>query len=74
MVEGDRTFEDGTGTISFTGRAYENPAWGNGPWNDFPGVYPACTDSAHFEFIEQELPANVVSGGCGYVTVPADAS
>lgn len=74
FVEGDRTFEDGTGTISFTGRAYENPAWGNGPWNDFPGIYPACTNSAHFEFIEQELPANVVDGGCGYVTVPADAS
>lgn len=74
MVEGDRTFEDGTGTIAFTGRAYENPAWGNGPWNDFPGIYPACTNSAHFEFIETDLPANVVSGGCGYVTVPADAS
>jgi len=74
MVEGDRTFEDGTGTISFTGKAYENPAWGNGPWNDFPGIYPAPLQSAHFEFIEQELPANVVDGGCGYVTVPADAS
>lgn len=74
MVEGDRTFEDGTGTIAFTGRAYENPAWGNGPWNDFPGVYPACTNTAHLEFIESDLPANVVSGGCGYVTVPADAS
>ncbi len=74
FVEGDRTFEDGTGTISFTARAYENPAWGNGPWNDFPGVYPACTDTAHLEFIEKQLPANVVNGGCGYVTVPADVS
>lgn len=74
FVEGDRTFEDAPGTVTFTGRAYENPAWGNGPWNDTPLTWPAPSQTAHFEFIEHALPANVVSGGCGYITVPADVS
>lgn len=74
FIEGDRTFENDGARFTFDGKAYENPAWGNGPWNDYPGVYPACTDSAHFEFIEQEVPANVLDATCGYITVPADAS
>ena len=74
LVEGDRTFENANATVSFTGQAFANPAWGNGPWNDYPGTYPAPLNSAHFWFQETDLPASVSGAGCGYITVPADVS
>ena len=75
FVEGDRVFENDIAKISFNGKAFANPAWGNGPFNDSTVVFNGgYTNSAHFEFQEATLPAAVSSAGCGYVTVPADTS
>lgn len=74
LTEGDRVFENEKGSVTFNGKAFANPAWGNGGFNDYPGVYPGPTESGHFEFQEVALPASVSGAGCGYITVPADAS
>jgi len=75
FVEGDRVFENDIAKVSFTGKAFANPAWGNGAFNDYPGVYNSgYTNSAHFEFEESTLPTSVSTAGCGYITVPADVS
>lgn len=75
FVEGDRVFENDIAKVSFTGKAFANPAWGNGGFNDSPLVYNSgYTGSAHFEFQETSLPTSVSNAGCGYITVPADAS
>lgn len=74
FTEGDQVFENDQLHKTFTGQAFANPAWGNGPWNDYPGVYPAPISSAHFWFQETSLPGTVSGAGCGYITVPADAS
>lgn len=74
LVEGDRVFENEKGSVTFNGKAFANPAWGNGGFNDYTGVYPAPLNSGHFEFQELDLPTSVSDAGCGYITVPADAS
>ena len=73
-VEGDMTFENDGRRFTFNAKAYENPAFGNGHWNDIPLTYPMPT-SAHYEFIEQELPAMLDDQGCGYAAnISGDAS
>lgn len=72
-TEGDMTFENDGRRFTFTAKAYENPSWGNGHWNDYPGTWPTPS-SGHFEFIEQGLPAMVTAASCGYVDTPVDAS
>jgi hypothetical protein len=74
MTEGDQVFENDQKHKTFNGQAFANPAWGNGGFNDYQGVYPGPVSSAHFWNQEAALPASVTSAGCGYITVPADAS
>jgi len=74
FTPGDKTFENDIARVAFTGKAVENPAWGNGAFNDYPGVYPGPLESGYFQFVEAAMPSGVTTAGCGYVTVPADAS
>lgn len=74
FTPGDKTFENDIARVAFTGKAVENPAWGNGHFNDYPGVYPSPLESGYFWTVEAELPAGIEDAECGYVTVPADAS
>jgi len=35
---GDNTIENGVATVAMAGFGTNNPVWGNGPWNDYPGA------------------------------------
>lgn len=57
------TQENGPFLPSFTGRAFENDNWGNGPWND----WLAASDR-----VFQWMPtATMPTAACGPATVPA---
>jgi hypothetical protein len=64
---GDRTFEEDIAHFNFTGRGTENLNWGDGPFDDYPGVGNAPTDSGYFQFEEVDLPFDP-DDACGYVS------
>lgn len=61
LREGVRTFSDGSQLPQFTGRAFENPNWFDGPTND----WPAASDRAHQWFPTAVLP----TATCGPVAL-----
>lgn len=60
---GDRQMDANPMSVVFTGFATENPGWGNGPWNDWPGGSLA---SVAGWFRDSALP----TPACGYTAVP----
>lgn len=60
-----QTLDDGAKVNVFSGPAFENAAWANGPFNDWPS---GATSGRVFAFTrETTLPTSA----CGYATVPA---
>lgn len=61
--QGDKVLEEAPMAVVFNGQAFENPNWGNGPWNDWPGT--ALTRAAGW-FRDTVIPDAAI----GYVAVP----
>lgn len=61
---GEIKFENDFMKIPIDGYLEENPNWGNGPWNDFPGGGSLSAIGAVWQ--ESDLPTAV----CGYSAVP----
>ena len=72
MTLGDRTFENDVANVAFTGKAFQNPALFNGPWNDWPGNgYIPTSPYVTVGYTQVEYDAILAQAGCGYVTLPA---
>lgn len=63
IVREDDTFEDGALLPTFTGKAVQNPNWGNGPLNDWPSTSTRILQRVR----TPDLPTSQV----GYQAIPA---
>lgn len=74
MTPGDRTFAEEAATLSFTGKATNNPSLFDGPWNDYPGTgYIANSPYVQVGYSAAEYAAILALAGAGYKT-PSAAS
>jgi len=66
---GDSTFENGVAIVSLSGFATQNPLWGNGPFNDYPGIGTGVLPGNSPEIILLDsIGPPALSDG--YITVP----
>jgi hypothetical protein len=71
-VPGERTFENDVANVAFTGKAYQNPALFDGPWNDFPGAgYIPTRPYVTAGYSQTQFDAINAVAGCGLKTLPA---
>lgn len=72
LTPGERTFEDDVARQAFTGKASQNPALFNGPWNDYPGAgYIKTTPYQYVGYSADEYALILAAAGAGYVDLPA---
>lgn len=71
LTPGDRTFENDVANVAFTGKAFQNPALFNGPWNDWPGTgYIPTAPYVQVLYQQSMYDAILAQVGCGFVTLP----
>lgn len=64
---GDNTIENGVATVTLTGFGTQNPSWGNGPWNDYPGTGTLPATSPEAVVLDAAGPPTLQGG---YIAVP----
>jgi hypothetical protein len=71
-VPGDFTFENDVSSVTFSGKAFQNPNLFDGPWNDWPAVgYIKNSPYQWVGYSQSQYDAMLAVSGCGYVTLPA---
>jgi hypothetical protein len=65
IVREDDTFEDGALLPTFTGKAVQNPNWGNGPLNDWPATSTRV--------MQRVRTANLPTSQVGYQAIPVQS-
>jgi hypothetical protein len=71
LTPGERTFEDDVARFAFTGKATQNPALYDGPWNDFPGEGGiASTPYLYVGYSADEFAAILADAAPGYALLP----
>ena len=71
LVPGDRTFENDVANVSFTGKAFQNPALFNGPWNDYKGLgYIPTSPYVTVYYTQADYNTILATAGCGFVSLP----
>jgi hypothetical protein len=72
MTPGERTFEDDVARLTFTGKATQNPALYNGPWNDYPGAgYIPNSPYLYVGYSADEFELILADAAPGYADLPA---
>jgi hypothetical protein len=64
---GDSTFENGVAMVTLTGFGTNNPQWGNGPWNDYPGTTVLDPKTPEAIVLDATGPPTLTNG---YIAVP----
>jgi hypothetical protein len=67
---GESTYENGVHMVSLTGFGTNNPQWGNGPWNDFPGTGLLDPKTPEATVLDAVGPPTLMNG---YIAVPVQA-
>lgn len=71
LVPGDRTMENDVANVLFTGKAFQNPALYDGPWNDWPGDgYIPTSPHVEIGYTQAEYDAILANAQCGWQTLP----
>lgn len=67
LTPGSKNFANEVKRITFSGKATQNPALYNGPWNDYPGAgYIPNAPEVTVGYSQTEFDAIIAQIGCGY--------